>query len=96
MGRLLEALERAGIAGQTAIIVSTDHGGHLKTHGTEMVEDMTIPWVAQGAGVQARGEMKGVDISTCDTAATVLELLGLQVPPGWVGRPVREALAPPR
>ena len=36
---------------ETVAIVTSDHGGHESTHGTEMDEDMTIPWVIAGPPV---------------------------------------------
>src|SRR2546425_7094759 len=31
----------------------SDHGGHGRSHGTEVGEDMRIPWVIAGPGVRA-------------------------------------------
>jgi len=44
--------------GRTAMIVTSDHGGHDRTHGTEMPEDMTIPWLLCCPGVTP-GEIAG-------------------------------------
>ena len=93
VGRLLAALDSAKIADSTAIIVSADHGGHEHTHGSAMAVDMTIPWIAAGAGVRAVGKLRP-GIVTTDTAATVVALLGLAVPATWEGRPVTAALEP--
>ena len=92
VAHLVEALEEAEIADETAIIVSADHGGHDRTHGSASAEDMTIPWIAAGAGVRAAGELSA-PIVTTDTAATVVALLGLPVPASWDGKPVSAALA---
>ena len=48
---------------------------------------MTIPWVAYGAGVVRPGQIEGA-VSTCDTAPTVVEALGLKPDPQWDGKPV--------
>lgn len=92
VGVLLKALETAGIAKDTAIIVSADHGGHARTHGTAMLEDMRIPWIAAGAGVKAGGRI-AAPVTTYDTAATALQLLGVAIPAHFDGRPVTDALA---
>lgn len=92
VGVLLKALETAGIAKDTAVIVSADHGGHARTHGTASLDDMQIPWVAAGAGVKVAGKLTAA-IQTYDTAATAVALLGLAVPKNWDGRPVAAALA---
>ncbi|MBB6052571.1 ectonucleotide pyrophosphatase/phosphodiesterase [Armatimonas rosea] len=89
---LLEAIRKAGIQSRSAIILTADHGGHEKTHGTASDEDMLIPWIAWGAGIR-RGATLTLPISTCDTAATALELLGIPIPADWDGKPVYEALA---
>lgn len=73
------------------LIVTADHGGHGRTHGTDMPVDMTIPWIAWGKGVDpGRVETR---ITTYDTAATTLWLLGIPRPDFWDGRPVAEAFA---
>lgn len=91
---LVQAIDKAGLTPSTAIVVTADHGGHAKTHGTASHEDMTIPWIAAGAGVRAAGKLDA-KIVTTDTAATVVALLGLTVPAGWEGKPVMGALAAP-
>jgi len=67
------------------LIVTSDHGGHDQGHGTDHPEDTAIPWIAWGHGIEAGGHLDGV--RTEDTAATVVSLLGLEVPSDWTGRP---------
>ena len=86
---LLEALHQTNLFDQTLIIVTTDHGGHGWGHGTDLPEDMTIPWIAFGAPVK-RGYRIQAQVRTYDTAATVLYALGLPIPASWEGRPVTE------
>ena len=74
------------------IIVTADHGGHGRDHGTDAVEDVTIPWIVWGAGVQP-GQITA-PISTMDTAATTLWALGVPVPARWEGKPVASAFRP--
>ena len=54
----------------TLIIVTSDHGGHETHHGTDLPEDMTIPWIAWGAGVR-RGHALTNRVTLPDTAATI-------------------------
>ncbi len=86
---VVEAIQKAGIAKNSAIILTADHGGHDKTHGRAYNEDIFIPWIAFGAGIP-RGITLTSLISTCDTAATALALLGLDVPSDWYGKPISE------
>ncbi len=85
---LSEADSRFG-RGNYTVIVTADHGGHGKTHGTTDPRDMTIPWIVWGEGVQHGDTLSG--IHTMDTAATALWLLGVTEPDSWVGRPVTAA-----
>lgn len=84
------AIEKAGIAKSSVVILTADHGGHARTHGSRSPEDMTIPWIVWGAGVK-RGFAITAPITTYDTAATALWLLRVPVPKDWDGRPVTSA-----
>jgi predicted AlkP superfamily pyrophosphatase or phosphodiesterase len=89
---LLSAADRAFGAGQYSVIVTADHGGHDRDHGSDDPRDMTIPWIAWGRGVRA-GELTGLAVRTIDTASTVLWLLGVSEPGDWQGTPVESAFA---
>ncbi len=93
LGRLLDELDTLGIRSETLIIITADHGGHDSTHGSNSPEDMTIPWIASGAGIQPR-PLSSL-IHTMDTAATAVFALGLPIPPEWDGVPVYEAFGLP-
>ena len=93
IGNLLAELDARGLREETLIIVSADHGGHNTTHGSSMPEDMTIPWIASGAGIQQ--VQLTTQVQTVDTAATVAYALGLSIPPEWDGVPVYEAFGLP-
>lgn len=95
LGILMETLSKAGMEKDTAIIISADHGGHGKTHGSNLPEDIEIPWICWGKGVP-RGVKIHRTINTYDTAATALALLGLKVPPHWDGKAVPEVLSSSR
>lgn len=88
---LLRDVAAAGRLAETLLIVTADHGGHGRTHGTALPEDVTIPWLALG-GAARPGVTLTQPIMTFDTAATVLHALGVPIPAGWQGRPVTQAL----
>jgi predicted AlkP superfamily pyrophosphatase or phosphodiesterase len=94
VGRLLAALDKAGIADSTAVLLTSDHGGHGTIHGSDRPEDMTIVWILCGPGIAAGKELS-TPIYIYDTAATVAYALGLPVPGEWQGRPVLEAFTSP-
>jgi predicted AlkP superfamily pyrophosphatase or phosphodiesterase len=87
VSRILAAARSAFGLRDFAIIVTADHGGHDKGHGSLSRYDMTIPWIAWGAGVPARTSL-GTSIRTMDTAATALWLLGVGIPTAWSGTAV--------
>lgn len=89
IGDIVAALEAGGYAEQTLLIVTSDHGGTGKAHGSAAPEDTTIPWLAVGPGVPA-GLSLEQEINIYDTAATILYALNLPLPPQWDGRPVLE------
>jgi predicted AlkP superfamily pyrophosphatase or phosphodiesterase len=84
------AIEEAGIADSSVLLISADHGGHDKTHGLNIPDDMLIPWVAWGHGVK-KGNVITAPVTTYDTAATALWLLGLPLPAELNGKPVASA-----
>lgn len=91
VARVLRKAEETFGTGNYSVIVTADHGGHDRTHGTDAHEDVTIPWIAWGKGIQETTELPA-GIRTFDTAATALALLGLDLPASHAGRPVTTAL----
>jgi predicted AlkP superfamily pyrophosphatase or phosphodiesterase len=90
VARILTAADTAFGAGQYAVIVTADHGGHGRDHGSADPRDVTIPWIAWGQGVTP-GELRESQIRTMDTASTVVWLLGVPEPTDWMGAPVTAA-----
>lgn len=93
LGNLLAELDARGLRDDTLIIVTADHGGHDTTHGSSLHEDMTIPWIVSGPGVQPK--VLTTQVNTMDTAATAAFMLGLPIPSEWDGVPVYEAFGLP-
>lgn len=93
IGDLLEAADHAFGAGNYTVLITADHGGHGRSHGSEDPRDVTIPWIAWGKGVAA-GTTLPAGIRTMDTAATALWLLGAEAGPESVGRAVTAAFTP--
>lgn len=78
-------LARAGAAlpRPLAVIVTADHGGIEKRHGTDLPAELEIPWIAWGAGVAGGAPLASVPLPA--TAATLLRLLGIEPPPAFAG-----------
>jgi hypothetical protein len=93
LGQLIVALDQYGIRDSTLLIITADHGGHEKTHLGNLIQDLLIPWVAYGPGIQPKQLINPV--SVMDTAATVAYALELPLQPEWDGLPVYEAFGLP-
>ncbi len=91
LGRVLAAIEKAGIKDSSTIILTADHGGKEKNHFNPIPEDIHIPWVAWGKGVKKAHHIEKKTIMTYDTAATALWLLDVPLPAEFDGEPVEEA-----
>lgn len=92
-GYILETLKNKTMYDSTLIIITSDHGGHDTTHGINIPEDMTIPWIASGPGVLPM--QLTTQVHTMDTAATAAFALGLPLPAEWDGVPIYEAFGLP-
>lgn len=68
------------------LIVTADHGGHDRDHGSRMVEDMTIPMIFYGPSFPAGEQLR--ELSIKDIAPTVASLLGMRCPPQWEGKSI--------
>jgi arylsulfatase A-like enzyme len=92
VGQVLRAADTAYGRGNYTVIVTADHGGHGRDHGSDSGDDTLIPWIAWGTGVEP-GRLTG-PVRTMDTAATVLWLLGVAEPAVFEGRSVATAFTP--
>ena len=90
LSQIVKAINEAGIADSSVIIISADHGGHENNHGLNIPDDMNIPWIAWGKGVK-KGFAITQPVTTFDTTATALWLLGVPLPADLDGKPVKEA-----
>jgi predicted AlkP superfamily pyrophosphatase or phosphodiesterase len=89
VGQIVDALKEAQMWSKTLVIITSDHGGHGKSHSAGTPEDTTVPWIAAGPLVK-RGEIKG-PVRSMDTAATSAFALGLPQRKEWDGKPITEA-----
>lgn len=91
IGQIVQSIKDAGIENNTVVIVTADHGGIKTGHGGKTIQEMEIPWIAFGKGIQ-KNKILDQSIMTFDTAATIAYLFGLTTPQVWIGRPVISAL----
>ncbi|MCB9672234.1 MAG: sulfatase [Alphaproteobacteria bacterium] len=98
VGRILDALETSGHAGDTLVILTSDHGYHLDEHGFWQKlgvheESVRVPLVVRGPGVVV-GERSGL-VSLLDLFPTALDLFGVDAPGALQGESLRGVLRDP-
>ncbi|HEV7297865.1 MAG TPA: alkaline phosphatase family protein [Tepidisphaeraceae bacterium] len=71
---------------QTTVIVTADHGGHARTHGTDCDEDMLIPFIISGPNVPA-GATVNTPFDLVDFAPSIVRALGVTPDANWTGQP---------
>lgn len=87
LGKVIDVLPT-----DTTIIVHSDHGGHERNHGTDLPEDMTIPWMAVGPNIRQNYSIQA-PVSLLDTAPTIARVLGLTAHRDWEGQCIGEIFA---
>lgn len=90
IGRVLQAVER--FAPDALVIYTSDHGDHLASHsldnkGASMYDEITnIPFLVRWPGHTPPGSVCSHPVSQIDLTPTILEAMGLGVPPSLEGR----------
>jgi arylsulfatase A-like enzyme len=90
VGRILDELDRLGLADSTAVFFSSDHGGFVSAHkshdkGPAMYEDIyNVPLIARNIG--QTGHDQEHFVSLLDLAPTFLDIADHPVPSQWDGR----------
>ena len=98
LGKVLDALDASGLAGNTIIVFWGDHGWHLGDHGmwckhTNYEQAARIPMLVVAPGIQpARTQAL---IESCDIYPTLAELAQLPAPPQGDGRSFASVLKDP-
>lgn len=80
---IVSACDKAGILEDTLFIVTSDHGGHNKTHGQALMSDLETPFIMFGPGVKPG--MITDPMMQYDVAAILADYLHLNHPKGWRG-----------
>ena len=74
------------VGDEYTVIVTADHGGHDRDHGTDLDEDMTIPVIFYGNDFEEGKELQ--NISILDIAPTIAEIMSIQIPREWEGKSI--------
>ncbi|HAU37340.1 MAG TPA: arylsulfatase [Phycisphaerales bacterium] len=96
LGRILDELDRLGIADNTVVLYTSDHGSHFRTRNAEYKRSchdgcLRIPLVVRGPGF-AGGRVAREMVSLVDLPPTVLAAGGVTPPPTMRGRAVQGLL----
>lgn len=94
LGRLRTELHNLGIADNTLIIYTSDHGSHFRTRNSEYKRSChdgcaRIPMVAYGPGFTG-GKTVNELVSLIDIPPTILAAAGASVPDSFRGRPLQQ------
>jgi len=99
VGRLLAALRELGLAENTIVVFTSDHGDMLGAHGlvakgvgTGYEEVYNIPLILRVPGLPGSGDDTTTCTSLVDLGPTLLDLAGLPPLPGAQGRSLRPVL----
>ena len=68
------------------IIITADHGGHGRMHGTDLPEDMLIPMFYIGPDFEKGKEIDSLSI--LDIAPTIAKVMGFEPEKEWEGKVV--------
>jgi uncharacterized sulfatase len=100
IGRVVEALDRLGLAKTTIIVFISDHGYHLGEHGLWMKqtcfeEAARIPLFIVDPRASANGKISKRTVELVDLYPTLTDLAGVKAPEGLEGVSLRPLLENP-
>ena len=100
VGRVVAALDRLGLADDTVIVFTSDHGYHLGEHGlwqkmSLFEESCRVPLVIAAPGVGTAGDSVRTPVSLVDLYPTITALAGIRPPDGLQGQDLSPGLADP-
>lgn len=100
VGRLLDALDRLGLAENTIVVFISDHGYHLGEGGQWMKQTLfersaRAPLILAGPGVSANGRASSRTVEFLDVFPTLADLARVPAPRGLEGRSLAPLLKNP-
>ncbi len=100
VGRVIAALDRLGLADDTVIVFTSDHGYHTGEHGLWQKQSLfensaRVPLLVVAPGASKKGTVVSTPVSHLDLYPTLTELAGIKPPAGLQGRSLVPMLRDP-
>ncbi len=91
IGRILAAIDRAGLTDNTIIVFTSDHGEHCQSHGLvfkffALEEAQRVPFIFSGPGIGSKGtDNSALVCNGVDFVPTICDLAGVERPASLCG-----------
>lgn len=91
VGRVVNALDRLGLAEKTIVVFTSDHGYHMGEHGLYQKQSLfegsaRVPLLIVAPGVTKKGTVAAAPVSHLDLYPTLTELAGVKAPANLQGQ----------